>query len=180
MANVKLTRHDWIDAALALLTDEGIDAVRVEPLARRLGVTKGSFYGYFTGLEVFLVEVIRVWEIDVTEGILAQVAKDGDPRKRMRQLAVALVSHPNRTVHTELAVREWARKAPEVDECVRRVQAIQWDLLMQIFSEFCDEREATYRSVVAMSARLATPMLEGGPDGDPAGRIEFVVQQLIR
>lgn len=179
MANVKLTRREWIDAALALAGERGIDAVRVEPLARRLGVTKGSFYGYFSSLDAFLAEVLAVWEDDVTAGVLAQLDNAKEPRARIRELALALVAHPNRTIGTELAIRAWAGRDPNVATVVARVQSEQERLLRDTFGEFVDGAEADYRTLVAMSVRLATPFLEETHEG-AAERIAFVVERLVR
>lgn len=179
MANQKLSRGDWIDAGLAMAGEAGVDAIRVEPLARRLGVTKGSFYGYFATLESFLAELLAVWEREVTEGVRAQVGAEGDPRGRVREMARALVAHPHRTITTELAIRDWGRRDAQAAAAVARVQAAQQRLLVDLFEEFVDPDEAAYRSVVAMSVRLATPFLEP-KDDDAAARIALVVDRLTR
>src|SRR3546814_8458026 len=51
----RLSAEDWAQAALDLIAEQGVSAVAVEPLARRLGVTKGSFYWHFPSREALLV-----------------------------------------------------------------------------------------------------------------------------
>jgi AcrR family transcriptional regulator len=55
-----MTPEHWIAAATDLLVDKGIDAVRVDPLARQLEVTRGSFYWHFKDRESLLVSVLKV------------------------------------------------------------------------------------------------------------------------
>src|SRR5699024_5281349 len=57
-----LTPADWEQAALALIAEKGMAALRVEPLARRLGITKGSFYWHFPGRDELLVRAVERWE----------------------------------------------------------------------------------------------------------------------
>ena len=62
MALAQTPRSRWIDAGLEALADGGPDAVRIEPLARSLGVTKGGFYGYFDDRPALLDEMLDAWE----------------------------------------------------------------------------------------------------------------------
>ena len=65
-ASDSLTREDWISGAWDMLGERGMDGVRVEPLARRLGVTKGSFYWHFKDrgelLEALLNRWFSIWD----------------------------------------------------------------------------------------------------------------------
>ena len=55
-AEPPLARKDWIDAAIVMLAEDNVEALRVDTLAERLGVTKGSFYWHFKGREDLLFE----------------------------------------------------------------------------------------------------------------------------
>lgn len=59
MATVQTPRSAWIDAALDAMAEGGLGAVRVEALARTLGVTKGGFYWHFTDRQALLDEMTR-------------------------------------------------------------------------------------------------------------------------
>jgi len=56
-----LTRADWISGAWKMLGEKGVEGVRVEPLARRLGVTKGSFYWHFKGRQELIEALVDYW-----------------------------------------------------------------------------------------------------------------------
>ncbi len=80
-----LTRDRWADAALEALARGGPAAVSVEPLARALGVTKGSFYHHFTGREELLRAALARWEALGTDGLLERLAPL-DPTARLEVL----------------------------------------------------------------------------------------------
>lgn len=82
----RLDANAWIAAALDALADGGVDAVRVEPLAKRLGVTKGSFYWHFPTREALLKAALERWEREDEEDIFGPLAPIADPRARLREL----------------------------------------------------------------------------------------------
>ena len=59
--NESLTREDWIAGAWEMLGETGLDGVRIEPLAKRLGVTKGSFYWHFKERQELLDALLDRW-----------------------------------------------------------------------------------------------------------------------
>jgi AcrR family transcriptional regulator len=81
----RLTAADWEAGALDLLAEQGINALAVEPLARKLNVTKGSFYWHFATREALLRAALQRWETHVDEG-LDQIETISDPRARLREL----------------------------------------------------------------------------------------------
>jgi len=58
----KLSANDWLDVALQVLAEDGLSALAVEPLAKRMGVTKGSFYWHFNNRKVLVIELLKFWE----------------------------------------------------------------------------------------------------------------------
>jgi AcrR family transcriptional regulator len=68
-----LQPDDWIRAAFARLSTEGIESVRIELLARDLGVSKGSFYWHFQDREELLAKMLDRWESDEIEWLGATV-----------------------------------------------------------------------------------------------------------
>lgn len=71
MTDARLAKQDWIDAALDVLLTSGPDAVAVQPLARRLGATKGSFYWHFATRDELLTETLARWEVVATDDVIA-------------------------------------------------------------------------------------------------------------
>ncbi len=81
-----LTAQDWAAAALDAIADGGIEAVSVEPLARALGVTKGSFYWHFANRKALLKAALELWEERETTEVVRQVEDIADPRRRLQQV----------------------------------------------------------------------------------------------
>lgn len=82
----RLSAADWEQAALDVIAEQGVTAVAVEPLARRLGVTKGSFYWHFGTRDELLEATLRRWEQADAEALINQVDRISDPRERLVEL----------------------------------------------------------------------------------------------
>ena len=152
MATVRTPRTAWIDAGLSALAAGGPDAVRVEALAAGLGVTKGGFYWHFSGREALIADMLDTWEQAGTEDVIARV--DGavsDPRARVRQL-FELAPSADQVFAVELALRDWARRDPDVAKRLRRVDRRRLKYLRSLFAQFCaNDDDAEARSMLAYS-----------------------------
>jgi len=82
----RLSAADWEQAALDLIAAQGVSAVAVEPLARQLGVTKGSFYWHFPTREALLMAALERWEKQDIDDLLNQVEPIADARARLCEL----------------------------------------------------------------------------------------------
>jgi len=166
MAKPRTPRRAWIDQGLRALAIGGPDAVRVEVLAESLGVTKGGFYGYFADRPSLLTELLDTWEQEVTDKIIAQVeqtAGDQDARSKLRRLTAIVTEideDPTIGIAVELAIRDWARRDPEVADRLRRVDARHLAYLRPLFGELCaDPLEAEAFCMIAMSVRLGDHLM---------------------
>lgn len=100
---VRLSALGWANAALDVIAEDGVAAVAVEPLARRLGVTKGSFYWHFPSREALLAVALERWEAMEQETVFGKLEAYPEPRERLRAL-FRLVAHelkPHR-IYSEL------------------------------------------------------------------------------
>jgi len=152
MALVRTPRSDWIDEGLRALAAGGPDAVRIEPLARALGVTKGGFYWHFDGREALLREMLDRWERVMVDQVIDEIeGGGGDARSKLERL-FALAASVGPLLKVELAVRDWARRDRAVARRLRRVDNRRMDYLRSLFGEFCPgEDEVEARSLLAMS-----------------------------
>jgi AcrR family transcriptional regulator len=78
--------EDWTEAALHALGRGGLAAVAVEPLAKSLGTTKGSFYWHFADRNALLEATLRLWERRATDLVLAGIDQSSDAETRLRTL----------------------------------------------------------------------------------------------
>jgi AcrR family transcriptional regulator len=152
MALTRTPRSTWIDAGLRALAVGGPDAVRIEPLAQALGVTKGGFYWHFNDRRALLEEMLDTWERKVIDEVIEHVeGEGGDARARLRRL-FALASSSNELLRTDLAVRDWSRREQTVAERLRRVDNRRMDYMRSLFAAFCpDEDEVEARCMLAFS-----------------------------
>src|SRR5256714_5914243 len=136
-APTRTPRSSWIEEGLRALAAGGPDAVRVELLARALGVTKGGFYWHFDDRRALLEEMLDAWErVGVDEVIERLEDEGGDARAKLRRLFVLGVSSGD-VLRIDLAVRDWSRREPTVAERLRRVDNRRMDYMRSLFVAFC-------------------------------------------
>ncbi len=134
-APTRTPRSKWIEHGLQALAAGGPDAVRVEPLARALGVTRGGFYWHFTDRSALLAEMLDTWERVTTDEVVERLEREGgDASAKLRRL-LALTS--SSVLRTDLAVRDWARRDPAVAERLRRIDNRRMDGLRSLFATVC-------------------------------------------
>jgi AcrR family transcriptional regulator len=152
MTVTRTPRSRWIDEGLRALAAGGPDAVRIEPLAQALGVTKGGFYWHFDDRRALLAEMLDAWErVSIDEVIERVEGEGGDARARLRRL-FALASSANELLRTDLAVRDWARREQAVAERLRRVDNRRMDYMRSLLGALCpDEDDVEARCMVAFS-----------------------------
>jgi AcrR family transcriptional regulator len=140
-APTRTPRSSWVDEGLRALAAGGPDAVRIEPLAKALGVTRGGFYWHFDDRRALLEEILDAWErISVDEVIERVESAGGEARARLRRLS-ALAASSDEPLRTDLAVRDWARRDPAVAERLRRVDNRRMDYLRSLFGAFCPDAD---------------------------------------
>lgn len=152
MPNHKLGPGDWCQAALDAVAEGGLDAVAVEPLARRLGVSKGSFYWHFKDRDALVSAAAKHWEETLTSQVDDRIAPIGDPRERLTMLLRGAFGRRREAGRIEAAFisgRENALIAP----AVRRVTKRRIAYLSEAFLELgFTEQEARHRATVASGA----------------------------
>jgi AcrR family transcriptional regulator len=152
MAKVRTPRDAWIEAAMRALAAGGPEAVRVEALAKELGVSKGGFYWHFEDRGALLKETLDSWEKRGTEDVIAMVDGGPDePRAKLRRL-FELAPAAKELFAVELALRDWARRDPAVAARLRRVDDRRMAYLRSLFGQFLDgEDEVEARAMLAYS-----------------------------
>ena len=129
---LNLTPFDWTIAGIAALAEGGVDAVRVERIAKRLGASKGSFYWHFADRPALLESMLALWEREGTADVIAQVADIPHPAERLRRVtkaALEATTHGVDVAHAEAALRSWAGQDPVVAARFVRVEQARMDYL---------------------------------------------------
>ncbi|MBF5089183.1 TetR/AcrR family transcriptional regulator [Novosphingobium sp. NBM11] len=155
----RLSKHDWIVAALQEVGNGGVAQVRIEVLARALGVTKGSFYWHFKDRDALLGEMLRFWQQSLTSAVGRFVrTKIETPRDRLSYL-LGLASEdrsdvPGGTI--EHALREWARSSELARHAISDVDSERLTIIAEIYRDM-----GMSKSRAAAAALLALSHLIG-------------------
>lgn len=138
MAKARTPRQAWIYEGLLVLAESGVDAVRVEVLAKRLGVSKGGFYGYFADRGALLAEMLDTWAAAVTDRVMElSEAGGGTAEEKLHRLAGAVAAPvpPTVGIAMDLAVRHWARADADVARRLFEVDGRKLDYLRSLYRE---------------------------------------------
>jgi AcrR family transcriptional regulator len=114
----QLSARDWLDQGLKALAESGFTALKAEPLAKAMGVSRGSFYWHFADIGAVHAAILARWREVAAEQIIANVeaaAKDEDP------LALLLRRVFSERLTLEKAVRSWANVDPAARAAVQAI-----------------------------------------------------------
>jgi AcrR family transcriptional regulator len=178
-APVRTPRSTWIAHGLRALAAGGPDAVRIEPLARALGVTRGGFYWHFRDRGALLDQMLDTWERATTEEVIKRVVREGgDARARLRRL-FALTFSSDEWVTIDLAVRDWARRDQAVAGRLRRVDNRRMDYLRSLYRAFCpDPDDVEARCMLSFSLLIGNHFIAA--DHGPRSRADVLELAIAR
>jgi AcrR family transcriptional regulator len=101
----QLSARDWVDQGVTTLATRGFSALKAEPLAKAMGVSRGSFYWHFADIDAFHAAILKAWREVAAEAIISDIeaATAGDD-----SLAILLRRVFSEKLSLERAVRNWA------------------------------------------------------------------------
>jgi AcrR family transcriptional regulator len=153
--NGRLDITAWTDAALELLATNGIDGVRVELLAKRLDVTKGSFYWHFKDRDALYESMLLYWRRRTTLGLIERLdRREMSPEARLRRLIqLPLIGRSSaRAADVELAIRLWSRRDERARHALEEVDQLRLRYISGLLIECgVTEGEAESRAILIYS-----------------------------
>ncbi len=164
-----LTAEAWAGAALDAMASGGLDAVAVEPLARRLNVTKGSFYWHFANREALVKAALALWEQRETVDVVSGLDQEPDPYQRIVNLFKrANSSYRAGRLYLALAA---ATDDVRVNEVVQRVSALRLGYLEKCYRALgMGAEEAPLWAAFAYATFIGNQQVHRDtPDKFPAG-----------
>jgi AcrR family transcriptional regulator len=114
----QLSATDWLNHGLKTLAQEGFTALKAVPLAKSMGVSRGSFYWHFADIEAFHGELLRLWRDIAAERIIADVDAASEKDNAL-QILLHRVFGEQRAL--ENAVRRWAAVDPAARAAVQAI-----------------------------------------------------------
>ena len=170
-------RHDrgpdkWLDAAITTLIEEGVDAVRVERLATRLGLSRGSFYHHYKDRDDLLRAVLDHYIQINHQNLVAMLpALKGTSKEKLWTLWTATASQEFRDY--DWAIRMWGMHDEPVADVLKKIDVKRMDVMMGLFMEMgFNEDEAWIRAALAYHGSLGDRAFFG-PFPPMAKRLEW-------
>jgi len=136
-------RTIWLETARSILIEQGVDAIKIEPLAAMLEISRSSFYWHFKNRQELLDALLEYWT-DVNDRVLTLMvqARDDDPpgreelaRSRLGKLVNLFIDERQFSSEFDMAVREWARKDANVAQQVARIDRQRIAHIQKIFKD---------------------------------------------
>jgi len=181
-AKLRLSRRNWLDAALELLHNNGINSVTVEALAKHLSITRGSFYHHFKDRKDLSNEILEYWKRKWTVEIRDTVAALGLDGSQSLIALGNLIKH-RKAAGYDIAVRAWAVHDDHAKEVVREADKIRLDFIRSQFEKIGFEGlELENRSRLFLYYAMTEPAFFDPPDGKTAllldqVRLDFLTAQ---
>ena len=123
-----VSRAEWLQAAANILESHSVADVKIESLARALGISKSGFYWHFKNREELLDHLLDYWSHEVTE-VITENSKilELDPMNRLRRTAEIILDYD--LVRFETALRQWAFSNEKAAEAVASVNQKRMDFV---------------------------------------------------
>lgn len=155
----RLDRKAWLACALDTLKNEGVGGVRVERLAKTLGVSKGSFYWHFKGRDDLLQGMLGYWEKELSTAIQNEISGAlGDARQHLLQLMQTIRARD--AARYETAIRAWAAFDKGAAAVVRRVDKQRLAFIRTFFQDMgFGGRQAEIRARLFLYYEVAEPSI---------------------
>lgn len=146
----KVTAEDWMGTALRTLIEDGVESVRILSLAQKLDVSRASFYWYFESRDDLLGRLLSYWQEKNTKGIVRKSRLATDTiGAAILHLFECWIDESVFEPRLDFAIREWARRSPEIKALLRAADAERVAAIAEMFGRhgFADE-DATVRARV--------------------------------
>ena len=134
MSSPRHTRNNWLALALEVLAEEGRAKIEIHYLAKKLGVTKGSFYAHFSERRDFVASIAFYWANSLTSTMLDDLSKTG--KKGEEQLLILMQTIKDHKLDKyDIVMRAWALDEPLVAVQVEKVDTVRFEYIKSVFAE---------------------------------------------
>ena len=165
----------WIEAAFDALAAGGIDAVRVDPLAKQLGVTRGSFYWHFADRAALHTAMLKEWRKRASYQIGSRIdSRTSDPGEKLRQTLALPNSSPRakRAAAIELAIRLWAGRDAVAAKAVRHIDRVRLNYYAKLYGDMgLAPTKARRQAYVFYAALMAQAFIITDDDTDVSSEL---------
>lgn len=171
MSTTRLNSDRWIAAGFDALRQAGPQALAAEPLARRLGTTKGSFYWHFKDVPAYHAELLARWQTEALARLDDLRNQDGSADQRLRAFGNAMMADT-----TEPSLRVWAQGMPDVARALSRIDGERLTFLTDLLRQLGLGNPDFARAMLATLVGL--PQLDVPDAGTTAAAFEILVDTV--
>lgn len=173
----------WVDVAIDVLAREGVSGLRVEVLAKKCGVTKGSFYWHFKDRRALLDAVLEHWKLGRIRDIEKTTSVSAGSERNQLHYAIELYgANKNRKgMSIELAIRDWARHDPQAATVVESVDLYRLECTRKLFvAAGMSDAEAKSRSLLLYACVFGLSLMHYGQfDDDLASLKQRIAERIV-
>jgi AcrR family transcriptional regulator len=171
----QLSATDWLNHGLKTLAQEGFTALKAVPLAKSMGVSRGSFYWHFADIEAFHGELLRLWRDIAAERIIADVDAASEKDNAL-QILLHRVFGEQRAL--ENAVRRWAAVDPAARAAVQAIDRRRVSYVESLLrTAGVDDDAARTRAQILYWTYLGFALSDRAL---PPAQLRAVVQEMLR
>lgn len=163
MTKTRLTREDWLETGLEILSDSGEKALTLERLCKATSRTKGSFYHHFQDRDEFIEALLEYWRSQYTDRIITAVDRLKDPISQRRELDRLAANADNKL---ERVIRNWSGVDDRVRQNIKQVDDRRIKYIANLIAKLGDIEPETAMelAIIEYAAFLGLQYLF--PDGD--------------
>lgn len=161
-ATLKATKDDWLGQALAALVSDGVDAVLILPLAKKLKVSRSSFYWYFKNRKDLLDHLLRHWMSTNTAAIIEHAGRPSETAVQgVLHIFECWVNEAAYNPRLDIAVRSWATKSSAVRALVEKADEARLVAITQMYQRHgFDDEDAFIRARILYYVQVGYYALE--------------------
>jgi AcrR family transcriptional regulator len=131
------SQEGWLEAAYEALLESGVDSVKILPLAKRLNLSRTSFYWFFKDREELLDALISRWREKNTGNLVKQSEAYAESlAEAMLNVFDCWLNKDLFDSQFEFAVRSWALQSPEIQAEVHEADQTRVQAISRMFMRF--------------------------------------------
>ena len=177
------TRNNWLALALDVLAEEGRVKIEIGYLAKKLGVTRGSFYAHFSDRRDFVASIAEYWADSLTSKALDGFSKT-DKKGEEKLLLVMQAIKAHKLEKYDIMMRAWALDEPLVAVQVENVDKARFEFIKSVFAEMgftgdeLETRSMIFQVYHSLSIALKGPFFEKNRFKHEKLRHQFFTRKL--
>jgi len=132
--NKRVSKDQWLQAALDSLVENGMNGIAVEQLAKQLGTSKSGFYWHFKNRDDLLEHLLGYWESEFTDTVINNISHlDENAEKKLHITSEMILKH--QLGKYDMAFRTWGNESKEVRKRIKKIDRKRLNYISGLFSE---------------------------------------------